>query len=172
MHWRKISGFVLLGIGLAASAGAAPRSALADAAEQHDQASIRTLLQTGADVNVAQIDGTTALHWAAYNDDAETVALLVKAGANVNAVNNYGVPPLAQACINGNAAIVKLLLAAGADPNATMKGGETVHAGCTLRQCRGGKGAARARRQYQDSRTAWPDCFDVGGCRRAHRRRP
>jgi len=126
MHWRKISGFVLLGIGLAASAGAAPRSALADAAEQHDQASIRTLLQTGADVNVAQIDGTTALHWAAYNDDAETVALLVKAGANVNAVNNYGVPPLAQACINGNAAIVKLLLAAGADPNATMKGGETV----------------------------------------------
>ncbi len=126
MHWRKISGFVILGVGLAASVGAAPRSALADAAEQHDKASIRALLQTGADVNVAQVDGTTALHWAAYNDDAETVALLVKAGANVNAVNNYGVPPLAQACINGNAAIVKLLLAAGADANATMKGGETV----------------------------------------------
>ena len=126
MHWRKISGFVILGAGLAASVGAAPRSALADAAEQHDKASIRALLQTGADVNLAQVDGTTALHWAAYNDDAEAVALLVKAGANVNAVNNYGVPPLAEACINGDAAIVKLLLAAGADANATMKGGETV----------------------------------------------
>ena len=126
MHWGKISGFVILGLGLAAAAGAAPRSALADAAEHQDKASIRTLLQTGADVNIAQVDGTTALHWAAYNDDAETAELLVKAGANVNAVNNYGVPPLAQACINGNAAIVKLLLAAGADANATMKGGETV----------------------------------------------
>ena len=126
MHWGKISGLVILGVSLAAPVGAAPRSALADAAEQHDKASVRTLLKTGADVNVAQVDGTTALHWAAYNDDAETVAWLVKAGANVNAVNHYGVPPLAQACINGNAAIVKLLLTAGADANATMKGGETV----------------------------------------------
>jgi ankyrin repeat protein len=111
MHWLKITGFVILGVGLAAPAGAAPRSALADAAEKHDKASVRTLLQTGTDVNVAQVDGTTALHWAAYNDDAETVALLLKAGANVNAMNNYGVPPLAQACINGNARL-KLLLAA------------------------------------------------------------
>ena len=96
MHLRKISGFILLGIGLAAAAGAAPRSALADAAEHGDKANVSTLLKTGADVNVAQVDGTTALHWAAYNDDADTVALLLKAGANVNAVNNYGVPPLAQ----------------------------------------------------------------------------
>jgi len=126
MNLRKVGGFVLLGAGLAASSGTAPRSTLADAAEKQDKASIRTLLQTGADVNAAQVDGTTALHWATYNDDAETVALLVKAGANVNAMNRYGVPPLAEACTNGNAAIVKLLLDAGADANATMKGGETV----------------------------------------------
>jgi ankyrin repeat protein len=126
MHCRKITALVLLGLGLAASAVAAARATLADAAEQRDKASISTLLKTGTDVNATQPDGTTALHWATYNDDAETVALLVKAGANVNAVNRYGVPPLAQACINGNAAIVKLLLGAGANPNATMKGGETV----------------------------------------------
>jgi ankyrin repeat protein len=125
MHWRKISGLVLLGAGLAASAAAAGRSALADAAEQRDTAGVRRLLGTGADVNAAQVDGTTALHWAAYHDDAETVALLVRAGANVNAVNRYGVPPLTQACTNGNAAIVKLLLEAGADANATLKGGES-----------------------------------------------
>ena len=126
MHWRKISGLVLLAVGLAAPAVAAERAALADAAEQRDKASVRKLLGTGVDVNAAQVDGTTALHWAAYHDDAETVALLVRAGANVNAVNRYGVPPLAQACTNGNAAIVKLLLEAGADANATMKGGESV----------------------------------------------
>ena len=126
MHWRKISGLVLLGVGLAAPAVAAARATLADAAEQRDKAGVRKFLATGVDVNAGQVDGTTALHWAAYHDDAETVALLVRAGANVNAVNRYGVPPLAQACTNGNAAIVKLLLEAGADANATMKGGESV----------------------------------------------
>ena len=123
MHWRKIGALVLLGLALAASAVAA---SLADAAEQRDKARVRTLLQTGIDVNAAQVDGTTALHWAAYHDDAEMVALLVRAGANVNAVNRYGVPPLVQACTNGNAAVVRLLLEAGADASTTMKGGETV----------------------------------------------
>src|SRR4051812_11007290 len=101
MHWRKASGLVVLGLGLATSAVAASRAALADAAEQRDKTTIRKLLEAGVDVNAAQVDGTTALHWAAYNDDSETAALLVKARANVNAVNRYGVPPLAQPCING-----------------------------------------------------------------------
>ena len=126
MHLRKFTGLVLVGLGLTAPAFAAARAALADAAEQRDPAGVRALLKTGVDVNAAQVDGTTALHWATYNDDADTVALLVRAGANVNVRNRYGVPPLAQACTNGNAAIVKLLLDAGADANATMKGGETV----------------------------------------------
>jgi uncharacterized protein len=126
MHWQKITGLTLLALSLAGPVAAAERAALADAAERRDKASIRTLLQAGVDVNAAQIDGTTALHWAAYNDDAETVTLLVRAKANVNAVNRYGVPPIAAACTNGNAAIVKQLLEAGADANATMKGGETV----------------------------------------------
>jgi ankyrin repeat protein len=126
MKLRKFTGLVLVGLGATASAFAAARAPLADAAEQRDQNSVRALLKTGADVNAAQVDGTTALHWATYNDQADTVAVLIKAGANVNALNRYGVPPLAQACINGNAAIVKLLLDAGADAKAKMKGGETV----------------------------------------------
>ena len=127
MHWRNITGLVLLGVGLAAPAAGAARAPLADAAEQRDKTSVGKLLGTaGVDVNAAQVDGTTALHWATYHADAETAALLVQAGANVNAVNRYGVPPLAQACTNGNAAIVKQLLQAGADANATMKGGESV----------------------------------------------
>lgn len=122
MYWKQLSSLALVCVGLGFGATSAP---LADASEQRDTASIRKLLGAGVDVNAAQVDGTTALHWATYNDDAETVASLVKAGAKVDALNRYGMRPLAQACMNGNAAIVKLLLEAGADANATLKGGES-----------------------------------------------
>ena len=125
MHCRRVSGLVLVVLGLAGAALAAEKATLADAAERRDTALVRTMLDSGVNVNAAQADGTTALHWAAYNDDAETAGLLVRKGANVNAVNRYGVPPLSLACTNGSAALVKLLLDAGADANATMKGGET-----------------------------------------------
>jgi len=125
MHWQRLTGLILLAFGLAASAVAAEHAPVADAAERGDRSGVRALLQAGADVNAAQADGTTALHWAAYNDDAETAVLLVQAKANVNATNHFGVPPLALACTNGSIAIVKLLLEAGADSNVTLKGGET-----------------------------------------------
>jgi ankyrin repeat protein len=125
MHRRRISGLLLLVLGLSGTALGAERETLADAAEHRDTARVRALLGTRVDVNAAQVDGTTALHWAAYHGDAETAALLVRAGANVNAVNRYGVPPLAVACSNGNGGIVKLLLAASADPNTTTRSGET-----------------------------------------------
>ena len=62
MHWRKVSGLVLLWAGLAPPAVAAGRAPLADAAEQRDKAGIRKLLETGVDINAAQVDETTALH--------------------------------------------------------------------------------------------------------------
>ena len=126
MHCRRISGLVLLALGISGAALGAERATLADAAEQRDQARVHALLKTGVDVNAAQSDGTTALHWAAYHDDAETAALLLRAGAKVNAVNRYGLPPLSVACSSGSGGVVKLLLAAGADANAAMAGGETV----------------------------------------------
>jgi ankyrin repeat protein len=107
---------------VARSAEAAP---LADAAEQHDWTRMRSLLKAHAEVNAAQPDGMTALHWAAYHDEAEAVRLLVRAGASVKAANRYGVTPLSLACTNGNAAMADVLLGAGADPNAALPGGET-----------------------------------------------
>ena len=102
------------GVGLGAAGAEAP---LADAVRRGDAAAIRTLLDEQANVDAAQGDGATALHWAAYLDDADTTALLIGAGADVNAPNNYGVTPLALASKNGHAAIIEQLVRAGADPN-------------------------------------------------------
>jgi ankyrin repeat protein len=126
MDWRRIAGLSLLVVALAAAAVAAEKAPLADAAEQRNAALFRKLLDAGADVNAAQVDGMTALHWAVYHDDVATARMLVRAGARINAVNRYGVPPLSLAATNGNADLVKLLLEAGADPKATLPGGETV----------------------------------------------
>ena len=97
---------------------------LADAVEKHDLAAARLLL-ADTNVNAAQVDGMTALHWAVHYDDVATAKALLTAHANPKAANRYGVTPLALACTNGNAALVALLLDAGADANAPLLGGET-----------------------------------------------
>jgi ankyrin repeat protein len=104
---------------------AATDAPLADAVEHRDQAKARALLKQRVDVNAAQVDGMTALHWATYHDDHEIVEALLRAGANVRATNRYGFTPLSLACTNGSGAIVERLLTAGADPNASLPGGET-----------------------------------------------
>lgn len=93
-------------------------SRVADAARRQDAAEVRALLQQRADVNGAQADGTTALHWAAHWDAVDVADALIRARANPNAINELGVSPLALACTNGSAPMVKRLLDAGADPNA------------------------------------------------------
>ena len=90
---------------------------LADAAQRGDRAAVRSLLAAGADVDAAQGDGATALHWAAYRDDTDTTAALIRAGADAGRPNHYGVTPLALAAGNGNPTVIGQLLAAGADPN-------------------------------------------------------
>jgi len=103
---------------------------LLEAVENRDKEAVRSLLKDGADVNVSQGDGATALHWAAHWDDLETAELLIGAGANVNAANEYGVTPLSLACTNQNGGLVEKLLQAGADPNAAQGTGETVLMTC------------------------------------------
>ena len=114
----------LLSVGSLAAAGSDLR--LVEAVEERDQEAVHSLLRERADVNAAQADGATALHWAAHWDDLETAELLIRAGAGVNAANDYGVTPLWLACTNGSAAIAGKLLEAGANPNAALPTGETV----------------------------------------------
>jgi ankyrin repeat protein len=105
---------------------AATEAPLARAVQQLDRAAITQLMARKADVNVAQPDGTTALHWATYHDDLDLVNRLMTAGAKVVVANRYGVTPLSLACVNGNAAIITRFLDAGADANASLPGGETM----------------------------------------------
>jgi len=52
----------------------------ADAAQKKDLSALRALVQRKTDVNVAQPDGTTALHWAVMWNNEEAVTLLLRAG--------------------------------------------------------------------------------------------
>ena len=98
---------------------------LVEAVERQDRAAARVFIDEVIDVNTAQPDGATALHWAAHWNDLELTSLLVAAGADVNVVNELGVTPLALAALNASAAAVDVLLRAGADPNAARPSGET-----------------------------------------------
>ena len=107
-----------------APAGAAD-SPLADAVRAADVAAVGALLRDGADVNAAEADGMTPLHWAAQFDNLDAADLLIRAGAQVSAATRYGFTPLLLACTNGSTAFVERLLGAGADPDSARPGGET-----------------------------------------------
>jgi uncharacterized protein len=113
---------VLLAATLPFTAGGTP---LADAVKRHDGAAVNALLDRGAEVDAAEADGTTALHWAAQLDNLAAVNLLLEAGADAAAVNRFNVTPLELAANNGNEEIVARLLAAGADPNSRSREGQT-----------------------------------------------
>ena len=113
----------LAALAMPASAATPP---LVEAARRGDASAVQKLLAQRADVNVTEVDGTTALHWAAHHDYGDVAAALLKAGARAQVANRYGATPLMLACINGSASMVERLLAAGADPNSTTPEGDTV----------------------------------------------
>ncbi len=115
----------LSGLGLLAAPEAAQGQPVADAAKQQDWAVVQELLRGGADVNLSQGDGATALHWAVYWDARDAAQLLISSGAAVDAANDLGVTPLWLAANNGSAHMVEALLVAGAGVNTALPSGET-----------------------------------------------
>lgn len=100
---------------------------IADAAMRGDVAQMEALIERGADVNAAQGDGMTALHWAGETGTAEMAHLLVSAGANLEATTRIGdLTPLLIAAEAGNGAVVDVLLQSGANLKARSSvGGAT-----------------------------------------------
>ena len=108
------------------TAAVPPDSPVADAAMRGDADAVLELLRAGADVNAAQGDGMTALHWAADNGQLELAGVLVFAGANLEAATRLGgFTPVMVASRSGRAEIVRLLADAGANLGATTETGET-----------------------------------------------
>jgi ankyrin repeat protein len=116
-------GVGLLGVLLSAS----PNDArVADAAMAGDREAVRALLKQGADVNAAQGDGTTPLHWAARRGDVELAQMLIYAGANVRATTRLGGwTPLLMASQLGHAKMIETLVNAGSDLKTTTVHGAT-----------------------------------------------
>src|SRR5688500_15269532 len=99
---------------------------VADAAMRGDKDAVRALLKQGGDVNQAQGDGMTALHWAATSGSIDLVDTLLYAGANVRATTRLGgYAPLHIASQSGHAAVIDALAKAGADVNMLTTTGAT-----------------------------------------------
>ena len=122
----RMIGVVSVSIFLASAGVHASDAPLADAAKNNDLDSVRTLMTAGADVNAAQGDGMTALHWAAFHDNVEVVDLLLAADADVSVQTRVGaLTPLWFAASNGNADMVDWLLTTEADANVVTATGAT-----------------------------------------------
>jgi len=125
MRAATIGAFVVVAAIATARADQSPDRRVVDAAKSGNGATVVSLLQQKADVNVPEADGTTAISWAVRQDDVEMVDRLIKAGANVKTANRYGVTPLYLASLNGNADVIVKLLKAGAGANDAVTEGET-----------------------------------------------
>ena len=128
---RWIGALALLCLaGLLASAGYAARlSPVLDAAMRGDVEALKTELRAGGDVNAAQGDGFTPLHWAAKTGNREVAEVLIAAGADIRATTRLGRHmPLHVAAAAGRAEVAETLLAAGAPvAEPTETGARAVH---------------------------------------------
>jgi ankyrin repeat protein len=123
---RSISISAAIALSFAVVLGAQSAASIANAAQNGDREAVRALLKKGVDVNGAQGDGTTALHWAAMRGDADMARMLLVAGANVRATTRIGsYTALYLAAKGGYSDVVAALLAAGADAKAATSNGTT-----------------------------------------------
>ena len=114
----------------ALAVAAAPSSGpVLEAAKRGDVESVRAELRSGGDVNAAEGDGFTALHWAAKRGDAELAGVLLSAGADFRATTRLGAhQPLHVAAAAGEAEVAEALLSAGAPVSApTGTGARPIH---------------------------------------------
>ncbi len=121
----KHAAFALLSLLALARSAAAEDDSLAGLIQTGHREAALKMIRDGADVNAAQGDGTTPLHWAVYRIDAELTKALLAHGAKAGAVNAYGSSPLAEAVKAAKPDLVELLLDAGADPDSPNADGQT-----------------------------------------------
>jgi uncharacterized protein len=103
-----------------------PQVSVAVAAQSRDSAAVRAMLKSGRDVNEAQGDGMTALHWAATYGDVDMMTMLLAAGGNLRATTRLGgYTALHLAAQAGHTAAVRTLVGAGASVDTLTSTGAT-----------------------------------------------
>nr|XP_006118547.1 protein phosphatase 1 regulatory subunit 12A isoform X2 [Pelodiscus sinensis] len=90
-----------------------------------DTDEVLRLLERGADINYANVDGLTALHQACIDDNIDMVKFLVENGANINQPDNEGWIPLHAASSCGYLDIAEYLISQGAHVGAVNSEGDT-----------------------------------------------
>jgi ankyrin repeat protein len=98
---------------------------LLKAAQAGKTAEVVRLVENGANVQVRDREGKTALAIAAYYNSWEMAAALLKHGADPNARGYDGWTPLMRAAKNGNREVIRVLASHGANVNAVGLNGET-----------------------------------------------
>ncbi|XP_046728692.1 protein phosphatase 1 regulatory subunit 12A isoform X10 [Silurus meridionalis] len=90
-----------------------------------DTEEVLRLLERGADINYANVDGLTALHQACIDDNVDMVTFLVEHGACINQPDNEGWIPLHAAASCGYMDIAEYLISQGANVGVVNSEGET-----------------------------------------------
>ena len=83
------------------------------------------LLKEGADPNIWNKDGATALMYASHNGHSEVVEILLEGGADPNIQKKDEATALMYASQNGHSEVVQILLKGGANPNSWTQNGAT-----------------------------------------------
>ncbi|EDV96092.1 GH16060 [Drosophila grimshawi] len=89
-----------------------------------DKEDVVQLLDQGADINTANVDGLTALHQACIDDKLEMVEFLIEHGADINRQDNEGWTPLHATASCGFVSIARYLVEKNADVAAVNSDGD------------------------------------------------
>ncbi|XP_067675911.1 protein phosphatase 1 regulatory subunit 12A-like isoform X23 [Haliotis asinina] len=89
-----------------------------------DREEVTRLLDRGADINTANVDGLTALHQACIDDNLEMVEFLVEKVADVDVCDNEGWTPLHATASCGFTEIARYLIKMGANIAAVNNDGD------------------------------------------------
>lgn len=117
IHWASSSGnlealraLVRLGIDVNTADVAKHRTPLLLAAQNGFPLLVLFLVQNGADVNLVDVDGDSAIHWAAYKGATEIVSVFQYLGLSSDSPDRFGQTPLHLAAMRGELATVQYLV--------------------------------------------------------------
>ena len=99
---------------------------LIEASSKNDEKQVNWLIEHGADVNLQDEDGDTALHFACRSHASlEILSCLIENGASINACTNCKVTPLMMAVENCHKDVVSYLIEHGANVDLQDEDGDT-----------------------------------------------